>query len=70
MNDFDRVELLNEGGRLEWRGTWKEFVDDNVAAGMEREEIEGVAVSLARGEMHMFGGAGAFFGLRKIEVME
>ena len=70
MKDFDKVELL-DGDTIEWQGTWKEFVDGNVDAGMEREEIKEVEDTLDRGETHTFGGgASSVFILRKISRIE
>ena len=66
MKYFDKVELL-DGDTIEWQGTWKEFVDDNIDAGMEREEIKEVEDTLDRGEAYTFGGgASSVFILRKI----
>ena len=58
MEDLDKVKLLDidADNSVMWVGTWKKFVDDNIDAGMEREEIDKVAGSLDRGEMHLFGG--------------
>jgi hypothetical protein len=56
---WKEADLSDVLGPCKWEGTWEEFVDENVDAGMEREEIKEVAGALDRGEVYMFGG-GAF----------
>ena len=69
MQALANVELL-DGDQIEWLGTWKKFVNDNIDAGMERQELKKVEDTLDCGEAYTFGGgAESIFILRKSEVI-
>jgi len=66
MEDSDKVELL-DGERIEWQGTWKEFVTANADSFEDNpQELQEITNTLARGETYTGGGgASSVFILRK-----
>ena len=69
MIGTDRIELLDadhDDITIEWEGTWKEFAEDNINAGMEPEELRDISDTLDRFESYVGGGgASSLFILRR-----
>ena len=66
MEDSNKVELL-DGERIEWQGTWKEFVTANADSFEDNpQELQEITNTLARGETYTGGGgASSVFILRE-----